>query len=399
MPTRLLGRLADHPVLRRRTLRLRITALYGVPFLLSGAALLALTNLLARSGSATAVYPVHAGADPGVAAALAQIQEHAANQQAADLHQLLVGSTIALAVMALVSIVLGWVVAGRLLRPLRAMTVTAQRISHDRLHERLAVPGPGDELKDLGDTIDDLLERLEAAFSAQGRFVANASHELRTPLATMRASLDVAVAKPGPVPPQTISLAARLRRELDQVDELLEGLLVLARAQHGVPSGRAVVSLDDLVSTALADRAGAIAAKDLKVTRAGAGAARVEGSRVLLRRLVDNVVDNAVRHNEEGGWIRLATATAGGTARLTIESGGAVLDQDQVQQLAQPFRRLGADRTGSDRGAGLGLSIVAAIAEAHGGTLGLHAGADGGLRVDVELPLAAGAAAASVAAP
>jgi signal transduction histidine kinase len=389
MPTRLLGRLADHPVLRRRTLRLRITALYGVPFLLSGAVLLALTNLLARSGTATVAYPVRAGADPGVAAALAQVQEHAAAQQAADLHQLLVGSTIALAFMALLSIVLGWVVAGRLLRPLRAMTAAARRISHDRLHERLAVPGPDDELRDLGDTIDDLLERLEGAFTAQRRFVANASHELRTPLATMRASLDVAVAKPEPVPPQTMALAARLRRELDQVDELLEGLLVLARAQHGAASGRAVVTLDDLVSTALAERAGAIAAKELTVTRAGDGA-RVEGSRVLLRRLVDNVVDNAVRHNEVGGWLRLATATDGGLARLTVESGGAVLDRDQVEQLAQPFRRLGADRTGSDRGAGLGLSIVAAIAEAHGGTLGLHARADGGLRVDVVLPTAAG---------
>src|SRR5215472_15134898 len=261
MPTRV-------PVRRRRALRLRLTALYGIPFLLSGAALLALTNVLARSGQATTVQPVRAGADPG--AALAQAQSQFASQQAADLHQFLVGSVIALGIMIVVSGVLGWVVAGRLLRPLRDMTAAARRISHDSLHERLAVPGPDDELKDLGDTIDELLGRLEAAFSAQRRFVANASHELRTPLTTMRASVDVAAAKPGPVPAQTIALATRLRRELDQVDELLEGLLVLARAQHGMLPGRAAQSLDDLVSSALDDRAGAITAMELTVDHAGA---------------------------------------------------------------------------------------------------------------------------------
>jgi hypothetical protein len=390
MPTRLPGRLAGHSVLWRRTLRLRITALYGVPFLLSGVALLALTNLLARGTGSAQVRAVPTAADPGAdpGAALAQAQSHMASQQAADLHNLLVVSTIALGFMALVSVLLGWIVAGRLLRPLRAMTAAARRISHDSLHERLAVPGPGDELKDLGDTIDDLLERLEGAFAAQRRFVANASHELRTPLTTMRASLDVAVAKPGPVPAQTITLAARLRRELDQMDELLEGLLVLARAQHGVPPGRATLALDQLVSRALVARAGAIGAMDLTVEHAGTDDALVEGSRVLLRRMVDNVVDNAVRHNEPGGWIRVATGVESGLARLVVESGGAVLDQGQVARLAQPFRRLGADRTGSDRGAGLGLSIVAAIAEAHRGRLDLRARSEGGLRVGIVLPRA-----------
>jgi signal transduction histidine kinase len=395
MPMRFPDRPADHPVPRRRTLRLRITALYGVPFLLSAVALLALTNILASSGGATMAVPISTSVDPN--AALTQAESHIADQQAADLHQFLVGSVIALGVMVVVSVVVGWVVAGRLLRPLQAMTAAARHISHDNLHERLAVPGPDNELKDLGDTIDDLLERLEDAFAAQRRFVANASHELRTPLTTMRASLDVAVAKPGPVPAQTIALAARLRQELDQVDELLEGLLVLARAQHGVLPGTAALSLDDLASRALADRSGAIVAKGLTVNHAGADGARVEGSRVLLRRMVDNVVDNAVRHNEPGGWIRVTTGVGGGLARLVVESGGAVLDQGQVARLAQPFRRLGADRTGSDRGAGLGLSIVAAIARAHGGKVDLHARAEGGLRVGIVLPLAAGAAPASAA--
>jgi signal transduction histidine kinase len=389
------GRPSDQPLPRRRTLRLRITALYGVPFLLSGAALLALTNLLARSGSATMVEPVPAGASPDAAAALAQIPSRLASQQAADLHQFLVGSAIAMGLMVVVSAALGWVVAGRLLRPLRTMTAAARRISHDSLHERLAVSGPDDELKDLGDTIDDLLGRLEGAFAAQRRFVANASHELRTPLTTMRASLDVAVAKPGLVPAQTIALAGRLRRELDQVDELLEGLLALARAQHGALPGRATLSLDGLVSAALAERAGAIGAMGLTVDHAGGDGVQVDGSSVLLRRMVDNVVDNAVRHNEPGGWIRVVTLVDGPMTLLVVENGGAVLVQDQVDQLAQPFRRLGADRIGSERGAGLGLSIVAAIAEAHGGGLDLQARPGGGLRVGIVLPPAA--APASVA--
>ena len=154
----------------------------------------------------------------------------------------MVGSVVALAIMAVVSVVLGWFAAHRVLRPLRRMTAATRRISADNLHERLAVPGPADEVKDLADTIDGLLERLEGAFAAQRRFVANASHELRTPLATMRASLDVAKAKPEPAPPQTTALAARLRTELDQVDRLLEGLLVLARAQHGDLPGHATRS-------------------------------------------------------------------------------------------------------------------------------------------------------------
>jgi HAMP domain-containing protein len=260
--------------------------------------------------------------------------------------------------MTVASVALGWGVAGRALRPLRQMTAAARRISEDNLHERLAVAGPDDELKDLADTIDDLLERLEGAFAAQRRFVANASHELRTPLATMRASLDVAVAKPDPVPAQTVALADRVRAELDQVDELLEGLLVLARAQHGVLPGYQMLSLGNVVSAALAARADAITARDLTVTNhRGRDGAWVAGSQPLLSRMVDNVIDNAIGHNYDGGWIRVSTG-ANGFAWLVVETGGQVLDQRQVAQLAQPFRRLGAVRTGSDHGAGLGLSCA-----------------------------------------
>ena len=250
-------RLAGHRLLPRRSVRLRLTALYGVLFLLSGALLLTISGVVVASKSANVAPAPHRGVVLGPGSAVP-----AAAGRVPESQGLVLGSLIALAVMAVVSAVAGWIVAGRVLRPLREITTTTQRISADSLHERLAMTGPGDELKDLADTIDGLLERLEGAFAAQRRFVANASHELRTPLATMRAALDVAVAKPGPYPRQTIALAGRVRTELDQVDRLLEGFLVLARAQHGAAGapGHDLVALGDLATAALAARAGDIAA-------------------------------------------------------------------------------------------------------------------------------------------
>ena len=358
----------------RRTVRMRLTVLYCVLFVLSSVALLAIAAITnAGQGGAPTYSP--------------EVPVHSA------ISRYLRSSVITLGEVTVVSVVAGWVVAGRVLRPLREMTATTRRISADNLHERLAIHGPGDELKDLADTIDALLERLDGAFAAQRRFVANASHELRTPLATMRVSVDVAAAKPGPVPPETITLAGQVRAELDKVDELLDGLLVLARAQHGVLPGGAVFPLDDIVSAALAAREGAIAAKNLTVQHVSSDDIRVEGSQPLLRRMADNVIGNAVSHNRDGGWIRITTQADGDTARLTVENGGDILDPAQVAGLAQPFRRLGADRTGSDNGTGLGLSIVAAIAEAHRGSLDLHASPGGGLKITITLPLAPRAAA------
>jgi signal transduction histidine kinase len=265
------------------------------------------------------------------------------------------------------------------------MTVAARSISEDSLHERLAVPGPGDELKDLGDTIDGLLQRLETAFTAQRQFAANASHELRTPLAMMRTSLDVATAKPGPIPPQVTVLAGKLREGLDQADRLLESLLLLARAQHGAKDDQEPVSLGRVLAAAIEARGDLAARMGLEMRQATANA-WVTGNATLLFRMAGNLIDNAIRHNEPGGWIRAETTTDGATAWLAVENGGPVLDQDKVTELAQPFRRLGAQRTGSADGAGLGLSIVAAIASAHGGTLSLHARPHGGLRVVIKLP-------------
>ncbi|HEY2308023.1 MAG TPA: HAMP domain-containing sensor histidine kinase [Streptosporangiaceae bacterium] len=383
-------------LLPRRTVRMRLTALYGALFVGSGAVLLAIASGVVVSSSRVSVTAANQGVLSPLTRDQIRIHELLAELASAESrihsgvsHGLLVGSAIALGIMTVVSLVLGWIVAGRVLRPLRRMTVATRRISADSLHERLAMAGPGDELKDLADTIDGLLERLEGAFAAQRRFVANASHELRTPLTTMRASVDVAVAKPGPVPAQTIALADRLRGELDRVDGLLDGFLALARAQHGDLPGRATLSLEYLTAAALAVRAGPIAARHLTVHHAaGQDGTWVTGSQALLCRMVDNLLDNAIEHNRDGGWISVTTGADGPLACLVVETGGDVLDAAQVSQLAQPFRRLGADRTGSDRGSGLGLSIVEAIAVAHGGTLDLRARPEGGLRASITLPLA-----------
>jgi len=347
-----------------------------------------LTNLLANR-KVTDVAPVQGQQPPVDDAAQARIralQDQLAQVETTQSRQLLFGSLIALAVMAVVSVVLGKLVASRVLRPLRMITATTRRISADNLHERLRATGPADEVRNLADTIDDLLGRLEASFAAQRRFVANASHELRTPFTTMRASLDVADAKPHQTA-QTIALTGRLRTELDRVDRLLDGLLALARAQHGAIV-RDHVTLDELTAAALDARAADIAAKGLTV-HDNTGPAWTRGSEALLNRLVQNVIDNAIVHNEVGGTIDVATVSDDVWTRLVVESSGPVLDPAQVERLAEPFQRVGAERTGSESGSGLGLSIVAAIVEAHAGRLDLAARPEGGLRVTISLPLAA----------
>jgi signal transduction histidine kinase len=341
------------------TVRMRYTILYGVLFLVSGTGLLGLTAAFSTRQTVHADGPAPAS-PPGEWA-----------------RQLFWGAVLALVVMLLVSLLIGRAVANLVLRPLRRITAATRRISADNRHERLAAGGPADEVKALADTIDDLLERLEQSFAAQRRFVANASHELRTPLATMRAALDVAMAKPDPVP---AVLADRLRTELDRVDSLLEGFLTLTRAQHGAFADRAEVVLGDLVTAALR----AAPADGVRVSAATDAGATVIGNEVLLARMVSNLIENAFRHNVTGGWLRAVVAGP----VLVVENSGPILDPAEVSRLGRPFERLGTDRTGS--GTGLGLSIVHAIATAHGGSLAVTARESGGLRVEVALPDFAG---------
>ncbi len=417
--------------LPRRTIRLRLTALYGALFLVCGVVLLAITNVLivarpeitafrivSRNGGVFKAVAGHAqgtaklckafgplcqikniGALPGGSSTpfsgpAPSVLAHppgvgqiiATLPTAAQRHDLLVVSLIALGIMGFVSIALGWFMAGRVLRPLRTMTASAREISEVNLHERLDVRGPDDELKDLGNTIDSLLSRLETAFEAQRRFVANASHELRTPLAMMRTSVDVALGKPQ-APPEVAVLGAKLEEGLDQADKLLEGLLVLARAQRGALGEISEVSLPDLVFAALVAEQDEISRRRLTVLD-GTFPAEVIGNETLLARLVANIVNNAVRHNVADGIVVISNGNRDGMAYLMVDSGGPVLDEEAVQDLAQPFRRLGPERVADNKGAGLGLSIVRAIAVAHGGALELHARPEGGLRVIVKLPAA-----------
>ena len=368
-----------------RTARLRLTIMYVVLFMLSGVALLGLTSFLTISRSSVPVPPAQQQQQPD-AARVAELEAQLDAVHRDQARQLLGGSAIALTVMGAVSVLLGRSVAGRVLRPLRSITAATRRITADNLHERLAVLGPDDEVKALADTIDELLERLEQSFAAQRRFVANASHELRTPLTTMRASLDVAVAKPGPVPPSTVALADRLRTELDRVDGLLDGFLTLARAQHGALTDREPVCVGALVVEALSARASDIEAEGLTVRADVRPDAWTRGNAVLLARMAGNVIDNAVTHNVPDGGIRVVAVPEAGTALLVVETDGPTLDPEQVARLGQPFQRLGRERTAGD-GTGLGLSIVAAVAAAHGGTLVLRARPEGGLHVAIRLPL------------
>jgi signal transduction histidine kinase len=395
--------------LRGGTVGRRFTVLYAGVFLLSGAGLLLLSFLVAGR-RVTTVAP--AGSPPATDRVRA-LQDELARVHEQQSRQLLVGSLVALLVLAVVSLLVGRLLAGQVLRPLRLITAATRRISADNLDQRLAVSGPADEVRDLADTIDGLLERLEVSFAARSRFAANASHELRTPLATMRASLDVAAAKPD-ADRRTVALAGRMRTQLDRVDHLLDGFLTLARAEHVARAGDPAraragqiakagpVDLADLVARAVGDRADEIAARHLSLIADVAPDLAVPGDAALLTRLVDNVVDNAVVHNTDGGWISIAASRDVGEVRLVVETGGPVLDQREVDRLGQPFERLGADRTGSETGSGLGLSIVAAIAAAHGGRLDLRARPDcdlrarpdgdlrarpdGGLRVTVTVP-------------
>ncbi len=367
-----------------RTVRLRLSLFYGGLFFVSGAALLAITYLFVVISTPS----VPLNSVLGSAAAHVTLPIHRAidDQRAIERHVLLSRSGLALLVMTVLSVLLGWLMAGRVLRPLRVITATTRQLSEENLHERLSMRGPNDELRLLGDTIDGLLDRLEGAFDAQRAFVANASHELRTPLTGIRVSIDVASRRASGTSPDALLLAQKVREDLDQADRLLESFLVLARAQRGAITDLEPVSLAKLAGDALGNRSAEVADRHLRV-RAMLADVPVVGNEVLLARLVANVIDNAVRHNEECGFVEVTTKADDDTSYFVVESGGPPLDQQRVDQLVQPFKRLGVDRTVSENGVGLGLAIVAAIANAHGGSLQLRARREGGLGVTVALPL------------
>lgn len=462
---RRITRLARQGHLPRRTVRVRLTLLYGGLFLISGTALLGITYALFQQATRytkpqlpriphtpaihnpqllpqlthiqsqlardqhelVRLVPKGAtGHPPGLglprplahgqhqlaqeqhqlahavdqlAAAVHQVTQAGAvqaAQRAADSHQLLVNSGIALAIVALLALIGGWLLAGSMLRPIRTITHKAQRISSMSLSERLALDGPQDEMKELADTLDELFERLDAAFEAQRQFVANASHELRAPLTRQRALIEVALASPNA---DLASLRAAHERVLaseQHLEQIIDGLLTLTRGQAG-PERREPVNLAALTAQAMHAREKHLVDLGLDL-HATLESAPTIGDPRLIERLITNLIDNAIHHNIPGGHVDITTGTRDRHAVLSIGNTGPTIPADEIKRLFQPFQRLDGSRTSHTSGHGLGLSIVQAIATTHDAKLTLNPQPDGGLRIEVNFPEVTTAAAQIAAA-
>jgi signal transduction histidine kinase len=305
-------------------------------------------------------------------------------QIALDKQQVLIADGIALAVIAVAAVAIGWLIAGRVLRPLRTITAAARRISASSLHERLALNGPDDELKELADTLDSLFTRLEAAFDAQRRFAASASHELRTPLTRERTLLQVTLADPAATTATWQAVSRELLASNAEQERLIEALLTLASSEAGTGE-REPADLAAITSEALAAARPAISRLGLNVQTAIAPAA-LDGDPLLVQQLAANLIDNAVRHNIPGGDIQITTKTSHAGAVLSVTSSGQLIPVAEVDRLFQPFQRLGPRPARRDGGHGLGLSIVRAIATAHAATITAQPRPGGGLAIDVTFP-------------
>ena len=368
----------------RPTLRLRLSAIYTLLFLGVGVVLLALTYLLVRSALPGQIGRTVQFSPSGTTVVDQSMQVN--GLQDAVLRSLLVQSSIALAIATALAVVVGWLMASRALRPVHRITATARRLSDATLADRIALAGPEDELKELADTFDAMLDRLHAAFDSQRRFVANASHELRTPLAAQRTLIDVSLRDADAGREDLRATMHQLRDLVDGNDRLIESLLVLARSERGLERREPVElsSLADLV----VQRAAAEAERRRVAVRCRAAPTVVVGDAGLVERLVENLVQNAIRHNAaDGGWAEVTVRASSPWAVLSVANGGAPVPADKVPGLFEPFRRLTGERTGRN-GVGLGLSIVRAVAQAHGGSVTAKAPPAGGLVVAVKLPLA-----------
>jgi signal transduction histidine kinase len=412
-----------HP---KTTVRWRLTLLYGGLFLACGAALLAATYALVAQGTTTIPNPrlIQAGsqpallrAGPGNPAITASpaverllrsraghrlvgeiagdqqsldlhhelaVNELVRGQRISDLHRLELWSAIALALMAVISGLLGWLVAGRVLRPLRTIAATTRQISEASLHQRLALPGPRDELRSLADTIDGLLERLEGSFEAQRRFVANASHELRTPLAAARMTLEVVIADPNATVDTLRDACMHALDEGEHQEQLIDALLALAQGQRGIET-REPIDLAYLTHAVLQAHQSDSASRELRFD-VSLEPTMISGDRRLAERLVSNLVENAIRYNVAHGEVHVRVGKRAGQAALEVVNTGPVVAAEDIERLLQPFERLTPNRTSFREGLGLGLSIVAAIAAAHDAVLDIQAREQGGLRIEVRFP-------------
>jgi signal transduction histidine kinase len=379
----------------RRTARLHLTVRYGgAVFLACGATVLAVTYLFyGQLGHAKRpadpvlhlykqgrVIPITA-----VSPATATIRLTGLGQLSLDRQQLLIACGIALAVIAAAAVAIGWIIAGQVLRPLSRITAAARRISASSLHQRLALHGPDDELKELADALDSLFARLEASFDAQRRFAASASHELRTPLTRERTLLQVTLANPAATIGTWQAVSQELLTSNAEQERLIEALLTLASSEAG-PGELEPVDLAALTSSALDAAWPAISRLGLHVLT-DIQPAILDGDPLLAQQLVTNLIDNAVRHNFPGGDVHITTATSRAAATLSVTSSGQVIPAADVDRLFQPFQRLGPHPVRRDGGHGLGLSIVRAIATAHDAAITAQPRPGGGLAIEVSFHL------------
>ncbi|GHB71177.1 sensor protein CutS [Streptomyces cirratus] len=386
----------------RPTIRIRLTLLYGGMFLIAGILLLSIIYLLAaqalREGNAlpfkivggtkievTSTTCSGVGADMSFDQFYSAISQCIFDQRRHALDDLLSRSLMALLGLSIIAFAFGYAMAGRVLSPLGKITRTARRVVGTDLTRRIELDGPDDELKELADTFDEMLDRLERAFTAQQRFVANASHELRTPLAINRTLLEVHLSDPG-APVELQQLGKTLLATNERSEQLVEGLLLLARSENQIVE-RKPVDLAEVASRAIDQARAEAAAKGVEI-RGERSLAVVQGNGVLLERIALNLVQNAVRYNvPEDGWVEVTTEVQHGQAVLLVSNTGPVVPAYEVDNLFEPFRRLRTERTGSDKGVGLGLSIARSVARAHGGRIQATPREGGGLVMRVTLPL------------
>ncbi|MEU5540183.1 HAMP domain-containing sensor histidine kinase [Streptomyces sp. NPDC020362] len=391
----------------RPTIRIRLTLLYGGMFLIAGILLLSIIYLLAAQAISTGNQPLFKivsftqGAQLKITSDNCPVISNPANLSLPDfndaishcvdqrrqtaLDDLLSRSLLALLGLAVIAFAFGYAMAGRVLSPLGRITRTARQVAGSDLSRRIELDGPDDELKELADTFDDMLERLQRAFTAQQRFVGNASHELRTPLAINRTLLEVHLSDPN-APVELQQLGKTLLATNERSEQLVEGLLLLARSDNQIVE-RKPVDLAEVATQAVDQVHAEAEAKGVKI-RGERKPAVVQGNGVLLERIALNLVQNAVRYNvAENGWVEVTTEVEHGQAVLTVSNTGPVVPAYEVDNLFEPFRRLRTERTGSDKGVGLGLSIVRSVARAHGGHIAAQPREGGGLVMRVTLPL------------
>jgi signal transduction histidine kinase len=387
-----------------RRVRTRLAVFYAVLFLLAGVVLVGLTYTLAAALLLPAAAPSTKLLSPQDTALLALCKplptdpallakcNHlidfvgSGSQARGDaLATLRIASAIGLGVVAIAAVGLGWLVSGRALRPVRSITEAARRASELRLGQRLALTGPDDEFKELADTFDVMLERLDAAFTSQKRFVANAAHELRTPLTAMRTAIEVTLSKPARTPEQLEAMAARVKRSVERAEATVEALLTLATSEVG-PATHEAIDLATAAEDALDAASSAIGQRRITV-EAALEPAPARGDRVLLERMVANLVENAVRHNNAGGWIGIRTIERGDGAVLEIANTGPIVPDEQIPTLFEPFARA-EQRVNASDGVGLGLSIASAIARAHNAAITARPRPGGGLEMSVTIPQA-----------